>query len=71
MDLLIKIYTVADGREKYGPTAAIFPQKCGRWYFENADGRENTGKPRPLETQNAFHRARYQSKNALPPTQSV
>ena len=34
MDLLMKIYTVADGREKYGPTGAIFRQKCGRWYFE-------------------------------------
>ena len=29
------------GRYKVAPTGAIFAQKCGRWHFENAVGREN------------------------------
>lgn len=31
------------------PTAAIFPWKCARWHFQNADCRENAGKSRPME----------------------
>ena len=40
----------AGGYVKWCPTAAIFPQKCGRWHFQIADGRENHAKPRPLDT---------------------
>ena len=29
-----------DGYVKWRPTAVIFTQKCGRWHFENAVGRE-------------------------------
>ena len=48
----------AGGYVKQCPTGAIFPQKCGRWYFQNAVGRENPAKARPLDTQNAVQRAR-------------
>ena len=44
--------------KKWPPTAAIFPQKCGRWYFKIAVGREKPAKPRPVETPNAVHRPR-------------
>ena len=27
----------AGGYERWCPTAAIFPQKCGRWYFQISD----------------------------------
>ena len=33
-----------------GPTAVIFPQKCARQHFQIADGRENTGKSRQMES---------------------
>ena len=42
----------AGGYIKQCPTAAIFPQKCGRWHFENTDGRENPAKPRPVDSKN-------------------
>lgn len=42
---------MAGGHGKEPPTAAIFQKKCGRWYFENADGREKPAKPRPVEPQ--------------------
>ena len=48
----------AGGYVKWCPTGAIFPQKCGRWHFQNADGRDFPAKPRPLDTQNAVQRAR-------------
>ena len=44
------------------PTAAIFPQKCGRWHFENAVGRENPAKPRPVDSILGIHRARWQEE---------
>ena len=44
---------------KWHPTAVIFRKKCGRWHFENAVGRENAAKPRPVEAQNTVHRARW------------
>ena len=40
------------------PTAAISPEKCARWHFQNADGREKTAKPHPVDRGFAFHRAR-------------
>ena len=43
------MYIAAGGQEKWCPTAAIIPQKCARRHFENANGRENTEKSRPLE----------------------
>ena len=48
----------AGGYVKWCPTAAIFPQKYGRWYFQIDDGRENPAKARPADTQNAVQRAR-------------
>ena len=48
----------AVGRDKVIPTAAIFPQKCGRWHFENAAGREKPVKPRPVDSILGLHRAR-------------
>ena len=41
------------------PTAAVFPQKCGRWHFENAVGRENPVKARPVDSILCLHRARF------------
>ena len=46
------------GHVKWPPTAVIFPQKCGRWHFQNADEREKTAKARPVELKNAVHWAR-------------
>ena len=37
----------------------IFPRKCGRWHFQNADGRENTAKQRPVNTKNTSQRPRF------------
>lgn len=50
---------MAGGHGKEPPTAAIFQKKCGRWYFENADGREKPAKPRPVDTKNASRRPRH------------
>ena len=54
----VDIVSAAGGYIKWPPTAVIFPLKCGRWYFQNADGRENTAKLWPLDSKNAFHRPR-------------
>ena len=43
------IFIAPDGYIKWLPTGAIFPQKCGRWEFENAIGHENSVKSRPME----------------------
>ena len=48
----------AGGYVKWCPTGAIFPQKCGRWYFQNAVGRENPAKARPLDGILSVQRAR-------------
>ena len=48
----------AGGHVKWLPPGAIFPQKCGRWHFENAVGRENPAKPRPLDSISGLHRPR-------------
>ena len=47
------------GGVKVPPTASIFPQKCGRWHFGNADGRENPAKLRPVEPQNVNYTPLY------------
>ena len=51
-----------------GPTAVIFPQKCARQHFQIADGRENTGKSRQMEskirsTGRGIHFRRNMQKN--------
>ena len=51
----------AGGYVKQCPTAAIFPQKCGRWHFQIADGREKPAKPRPVDSILGLHRARYRN----------
>ena len=51
-------YIAAGGHPKCCPTTMILPLKCGRWYFENADGRGNAVKSRPMEPQNAVRRPR-------------
>ena len=51
----------AGGYVKWSPSAVIFQQKCGRWHFQIADGRDNPAKPRPVEPKNAVHRARYRN----------
>ena len=71
MDLLMKIYTVADGRHFGSPTGALFRYFRGRRHFQNTIGHTFAGKSRPSDHISPFHRARCQSKNALPPTQSV
>ena len=48
----------AGGHVKWLPPGAIFPQKCGRWHFENAVGRENPAKPCPLDSISGLHRPR-------------
>ena len=48
----------AGGHVKWLPPGAIFPQKCGCWHFENAVGRENPAKPRPLDSISGLHRPR-------------
>ena len=48
----------AGGYVKCCPPAAIFPRKCARWHFQNADGRDNAVIPRPMEPQNTVHRPR-------------
>ena len=58
-------YIAAGGHPKCFPTAMILPLKCARWHFENADGRENAGKSRPVDTQNGVHRAHLQTESAL------
>ena len=47
-----------DRRYKVAPTGVISPQKCGRWHFENAVGRENPAKSRPMDSSLRLHRAR-------------
>ena len=42
-------YSTAGGDHFSYPTAAIFRQKCARWHFENATGRKNMAKARPME----------------------
>ena len=44
------------------PTAAISPQKRGHWHFENAVGRENPAKSRPVDSILGIHRARRQDE---------
>ena len=39
-EIHVDFVTAPDGYVKYCPTAAIFPQKCGRWHFQIAVGRE-------------------------------
>ncbi len=46
------------GRYKVAPTGVISPQKYGRWHFENAVGRENPAKSRPMDSILRLHRAR-------------
>ena len=46
---IASIVFAADGYRFDCPTGAIFPWKCARWHFENADCRENAGKSRPME----------------------
>ncbi len=48
----------AGGYVKWHPPDAIFLLKCGRWYFENAVGRENRAKPRPVDSIWGLHRPR-------------
>ena len=47
-----------DRRYKVAPTGVISPQKCGRWHFENAVGRENPAKSRPTDSILRLQRAR-------------
>ena len=49
---------MAGGYVKWPPTGAIFPKKCGRWHFENAVGRENPAKSRPVDSIWCLQRAR-------------
>ena len=58
-------YIAAGGYKKWCPTAMILPLKCARWHFENADGRENAGKSRPVDAQNAFRRAHLITESTL------
>ena len=51
----------AGGYVKQCPTAAIFPQKCGRWYFQIADGREKPAKSRPVDSILGLHQVRYRN----------
>ena len=37
----------------------IFPQKCGHWHFQNAVGRENPVKARPVDSILCLHRPRF------------
>ena len=48
----------AGGYAYWHPPAAIFPQKCGRWHFENAVGRENPAKARLVDSILGLHRPR-------------
>ena len=52
----MSIIPAPDGYVKLRPTATIFPQKCGRWHFGNAVGRENSAKPRPVDSILGPHR---------------
>ena len=58
MELPIWKKCAAGGYMKCCPPAAIFPRKCARWHFQNADGRDNAVIPRPMESQNTVHRPR-------------
>ena len=49
---------MAGGYVKWPPTGAIFPKECGRWHFENAVGRENPAKSRPVDSIWCLQRAR-------------
>ena len=50
----------AGGYVKCCPPGAIFPRKCGRWHFQNADGRDNAVIPRPMDSILGLHRARLE-----------
>ena len=58
MELPIWKKCAAGGYVKCCPPAAIFPRKCARWHFQNADGRDNAAIPRPMDSILGLHRAR-------------
>lgn len=43
------------------PPAALFPQKCGRWYFENTNRRDFSTKSRLLEKESGIQLPRWYS----------